>query len=87
MLDNYGFGYLALVLRIKADCSRAKIRYHLGYELFLHSPLCEPEHLAPLLQSFKVRSATPANGEPLQTRFSVMTPDASRAVEGNTFHS
>jgi len=40
---------------------------------FLHSPLCEPELVAPLLQSFKVRSATPANGEPLQTRFSVMT--------------
>jgi hypothetical protein len=33
MLDDYGFG-LALVLRIKADCSRAKTRFHPGYELF-----------------------------------------------------
>jgi len=53
MLDDYGFGYLALVLRIKADCSRAKTRFHPGYQLFLQSPLCELEHLVRCFKASK----------------------------------
>lgn len=52
MLDDYAFGYLALVLRINADCSRAKSRFHPGYVLFLALAAWVPEHLAPRLQCF-----------------------------------
>ena len=40
----------------------------------LHSPLCDPGHLASLLQrSLDPRSATPAEGDGVRTRFSVIT--------------
>jgi hypothetical protein len=77
MLDDYGFGYLALVFESKQTVREPRPDFITATNSFLHSPLCEPDHLAPLLQSFKVPlltcSATPADGEPLQTRFSVMT--------------
>jgi hypothetical protein len=66
--------YLALVLRTKADCLRAKTRFLLAKNSSLHSPLCDLGHIASLLQrSLDPRSATPAEGDRVRTRFSVMT--------------
>lgn len=64
--------YLELALRTEADCSRAKTKFLLGYELLFALPALRfrTPRIAP---STFPRSATPAEGDRVRTRFSVMT--------------
>jgi hypothetical protein len=63
--------YLELVLRTKADCSRAKTKFLLGGELLFALRLCDSGHLASFLQ--RSLDQVLRQGDRVRARFSVMT--------------